>query len=440
MEGNKIRIGIHLPNRNIDNVELSNPESGNPGIGGTQFLHFSLPHYLDNFYNDKFEFIFLADHDKTVKTRFRVITVENLEDAAYKAKSNSCDLIIYRPSYDKENIDFLRAIRILQIKTIAWMHTTPKFLLRLLHRNNYIVRCVCVGRDQYETLRDHPIINKLSLINNAVDSQYIPFRSGITKTKSVVFLGSLDLTKGFHILVRHWNKILQYHPDAQLIVIGSGKLYDRNKRLGDLGLADEKYEKMFRKYILDRSGTVHNSIKFMGILGSEKYEIMSKASVGIVNHPNLRETFCLAAVEFELCGTPVVSSLYGGLMDTVADGISGFLKNKSTDRLNSIINLLNDMDLASRMGKAGRQIAIEKFSYRTICNDWVELLNSAYSNLSVKVLEISPSVRFKTDNFRESLRILKLKFFMFRILMPTIYIFHTIEFLKLKVQKFCFQF
>jgi glycosyltransferase involved in cell wall biosynthesis len=347
----------------------------------------------------------------------------------------SCEIFIFRPCSDKETVAFLKKIKELKLKTIAWSLNTPRFLLNTLYRNDYIVRFVCVGRDQYETLRDHPIINKSSLIYNAVDSTYIPFNLENLKTKSVVFLGSLSFAKGFHIVAKMWKKILEYHPDAQLYVIGSGNLYDRNQKIGPLGLADEKYEKMFSKYILTDSGSIHNSVKFLGVLGADKYEIMNKASVGIGTHPDLRETFCLAAVEFQLCGTPVVSSAYGGLLDTVDDGVTGFLRNTTKSRLKSIIALLSDPDLSSGMGLAGRKFAIEKFNYEKICKDWHQLINDICSDAEVRILKIEGSKRIRLDQFREFLRIIKSKCIIFRVFPPSIYLIHTFEFLKLRIQR-----
>jgi glycosyltransferase involved in cell wall biosynthesis len=434
----KVKIGIHLPNRDIQDVTLSDPETGNPGIGGTQFLLFSLPYYLDKYYKNEFEFIILADYDKPMITNFVKFSVTNLEDAAKKAKELLCELFIFRPTSGKETVDLLKKIKELKLNSIAWSFNTPRFLLNSFYRNEYIVRFICVGRDQYETLRDHLVINKSSLIYNAVDPAIIPFSLENQKTKSVVFLGSLSFAKGFHLVAKMWKKILKYHPDAELHVIGSGKLYDRNQKFGPLGLADEKYEKWFSKYLLTDAGMIHDSVKFHGVMGTDKYKIMGGASVGIGTHPDLRETFCLAAVEFELCGTPVVSSAYGGLLDTVDDGVSGFLRNSSRNRLKSILALLSDPDLSSRMGLAGRKFASEKFNYEKICKEWYELINDVLSSSDIKLLPITQSKRIKLDKFREFLRIIKLKYYIFRILPSSIYFIHSLEFIKLRIQRIRF--
>ncbi|GAH45448.1 unnamed protein product, partial [marine sediment metagenome] len=197
MQKEKIKIGVHIPNGNIPDVQLTNPELGNPGIGGTPFLLFSLPYYLKKYFENEFEFLLLAENEKTILTNFETVAVKSLTDAARIAKRFSCEIIIFRPSFDKQTLSFLKEIKELKIKSIAWMHNTPMLLLNHLHRNDYITRCVCVGREQYEKLRDHAIINKLSMIFNAVDLSHIHYDENIRKTKLVVFLGSLVFAKGF---------------------------------------------------------------------------------------------------------------------------------------------------------------------------------------------------------------------------------------------------
>ena len=436
----QIKIGIHLPNRNIQDILLSDPEKGNPGIGGTQFLLFSLPYYLEKYYYNQFRFLIFAESDKAIKSKYDVLKIDNLEDAAQKAKDNSCDIFVFRPGFDNETQAFLKKISEIKLKAVAWMHNSHRLILKHLARNQYVVRCVCVSRDQYETLRDHPIITKLTLIYNAVDSATIPFNVENQKTKSVVFLGGLTFAKGFHTVAKMWKKVLVYHPDAELVVIGSGTFYDRNLKLGPLGLAEEKYEKMFSRYILNRSGRIIESIKFLGTLGAEKYEIMCKASAGIANHPDLRETFCLSAIEFQLCGTPVVSSPYGGLLDTVENGVGGFLRNYPADRLKCIVKLLSDKDLAFEMGKNGRKFAIEKFNYDRICKDWSQLFYDVHNDNKVCILEIIPSEATLLNRFRELLRILKSKYTFLKVLLPSIYLIHSFEVIKLKIQRIRYQY
>lgn len=433
----QLKIGIHLPNRDTSGVILSHPENGNPGVGGTQFQMFALPYYMRKYYPGRFEFIYFAERCDNIITDFRLESANTLEDAAEKSMKLTCSILIFRPTYDNETLNFLRKIRDLELKAIAWMHNSNKLILNHLSLNRSVVCCVCPGRDQYETLRDHSLIRKLIVISNAIDPEIYPKQC--EKEKTVVFLGSLSFAKGFHLIARSWKKILRFHPDARLIVIGSGNLYDRNTKLGPLNLAESGYEKLFRKYVLDGKGEMLQSVQFLGILGNEKNEVMKKASVGIVTNPLIRETFCLAAVEFQLCGTPVVSSPYGGLNDTVANNIGGFLRGSCKERIECILKLLSDVELAGKMGSDGKRIVSERFNYSTICKDWHDLLlDIEHGSNRIVILEPAETNTKNLDLARERIRILKSRYPLFRMIIPSVYVLHFIEFIKLRLQKFRF--
>jgi glycosyltransferase involved in cell wall biosynthesis len=90
-----------------------------------------------------------------------------------------------------------------------------------------ISRLVCVGREELDLLRDHPVIYKTTCIYNGIQpSIYAPEQHIIGDGTTVVYLGSLVREKGFHILARVWPKVKARVPDACLKVIGSGKVYN----------------------------------------------------------------------------------------------------------------------------------------------------------------------------------------------------------------------
>lgn len=66
---------------------------------------------------------------------------------------------------------------------------------------------------------------------------------------NVCYIGSLHPAKGFQFLAQAWPKVLKEVPDANLFIIGSGKLYGRNAQLGKWGIAKEEFEEEFMPYI-----------------------------------------------------------------------------------------------------------------------------------------------------------------------------------------------
>ena len=143
---------------------------------------------------------------------------------------------------------------------------------------------VCVGHEQLDILINRKIYDKSTFIFNIFESelaQPIPFEK--RGTYDVVYIGSLVEAKGFHVLAEAWSKVLKKVPDARLKVIGSGKLYDRNNSLGRYGIASENYEKRFMPFLTDDKGAIIPSVEFLGTMGTEKYEVIKKAAVGVAN-------------------------------------------------------------------------------------------------------------------------------------------------------------
>ena len=61
-------------------------------------------------------------------------------------------------------------------------------------------------------------------------------------------------------------------------------------------------------------------------------------------------------------GRPVIGTVVGGILDTITDGIHGFLvKPRDPEALAEKIIVLGDSRLRERMGKASREIARERF-------------------------------------------------------------------------------
>ena len=89
---------------------------------------------------------------------FKSVSVDNLIDAAKEAKKDGCEVFIYRPTCDYKDLEFLRELNEIKIKTVAWIHNTPFKQLNAFAKNNYVKRFVNVSKEQYDMLRDHSII------------------------------------------------------------------------------------------------------------------------------------------------------------------------------------------------------------------------------------------------------------------------------------------
>jgi glycosyltransferase involved in cell wall biosynthesis len=82
-------------------------------------------------------------------------------------------------------------------------------------------------------------------------------------------------------------------------------------------------------------------------------------------------------LESMCCGLPVIST-DNNLLSTVIDhGVNGFLSNSPKELRKYCKLLLNDRQLAEKMGKAARQTIIEKFSLKKFVDSWNEVFLEA---------------------------------------------------------------
>jgi hypothetical protein len=93
-------------------------------------------------------------------------------------------------------------------------------------------------------------------------------------------------------------------------------------------------------------------------------------------HPVRYTSLGLALCEAMTVGLPVVGLATTELPAIVTDGVDGFVSN-DVDRLVDVMRtLLDDADLAARVGAAGRDTALRRFSLSRFTHEWEALLES----------------------------------------------------------------
>lgn len=393
------RVAFYLDNSAIRATDCSNALDGNPGIGGTEWLFVAVSSLLANRDND-IETVLYTTVSGTFPVGIDNRVVNDLSDAIELADSSGFDYLVVKHLAD--NIISGRLdVRTKHLQIICWCHVfVCHWELDYYAQNHLISKVVFVGREMYDLYRDHKIYQKATYIYNCVPSgnaremvQKAPYHS---RRNVVVYVGSLVPFKGFHLLAQAWPQIIEEVPDAEMYVIGSGKLYDKNSQLGEWGIAEESYENSFMPF-LTQSGKIIPSVHFMGVMGEDKKEILLKSKVGVPNPSGITETFCLSAVEMQMCGCRIATINYPGYLDTVRNGK---LYGRRGDLAEVVVELLkssdNDYDKSMDYFE-------EKFSYDSVIARWEELLHTGEIHYSDKLTNIC--YRYKW--LKELLRIVK---------------------------------
>ncbi|WP_066425182.1 glycosyltransferase family 4 protein [Anabaena sp. 4-3] len=404
----KIKVGFYVYNKHYPNVDLRFPEQGNPGIGGSEFTELATAYYLNKLYSEKIEVLVIANIIDLLPPSLNVYHADNIVDAAEKSERQGCDIFVFRTVLWTEEL--YQKLGQLNIKAIA--RSTNYFNI---HALNQITDCskikghVCTGQEQLDILRDHKLFNKSIRIFDPFNIEhFVPKHEILKQGNTVVFIGSLVFSKGFHVLARVWSDIIKEKPEAKLIVIGSGKLYDRNQKLGKWGIAEESYEANYiRPFLSDENGKLIESVHFAGLLGMEKIEILQNADVGVVNPTGATEVCPASALEIQACGTPVVSVAKLGLLDTVVHQKTGLLGKSDKDLTKNILYLLNNPQVAKQFGENGINFVRENFDYQFIVKQWLELLIDIYNDKPPQPQPMKQNYFYNAKFLVEGLRIIK---------------------------------
>ena len=94
-------------------------------------------------------------------------------------------------------------------------------------------------------------------------------------------------------------------------------------------------------------------------------------------------SFGVAAVEAEACGTPVVVSDVGGLMESTNPGLTSLVakKNSVEDLADKIEKLVIDGELRLKMGKEARKFVEDNYSLEDNFNDVNKLYEKIINNI-----------------------------------------------------------
>ena len=275
-----------------------------------------------------------------------------------------------------------------------------------------VKKIVYVGREMYDLYRDHPSFKKATYIYNCVNLEGCKeavAKHPFSKRQHVVtYIGSLVPFKGFHKLAEVWPWVLKEVSDAQLYVIGSGKVYHSSAVLGEYGVAESIYESFFMKYLLTEDGHVMPSVHFMGRMGTEKNHILLKTKVGVPNPTGITETFCLSAVEMQSYGATVVTMKAPGYLDTIKNGV---LCSNTKELAETIVRLLRTDESSSY--ETAMAYFEKEFSVESALAEWERLLQDKNQD-SRKLQLVNPGYRLKW--LKEGIRLISAVLPMNRIL------------------------
>jgi len=196
------------------------------------------------------------------------------------------------------------------------------------------------------------------VIYNGIDLQrFVPIHTddakrflGLCGFLTVGSVGKLIPRKGYKYLLNAIPKIKKFFPNIKIVLTGDG---EEEKNL---------------KFLSQKLG-LQEDVIFLGTR-RDIPKIMSSFDVFVL--PSLSEGIPFAILEALALKKPVVATDVGGVPEAVIEGRTGFLvpPEDSDSLAQAIISLLQDPELAKRLGEEGRQLVEERFNIKNIVKEY----------------------------------------------------------------------
>ena len=217
-------------------------------------------------------------------------------------------------------------------------------------------------------LRDYQ--DKIEVIPNGVDVDKFQPKKTLNNENdyNIFFLSLLDefhLYKGLDYLLKSLQTVKKEIPNLKLIVGGKGVLVDYYKKIAvSMGLGD--------------------NVEFTGFISDEDIvEYYNQANVFVLpSISSLQEGFGIVALEALSCQTPVITTDIVGVAEDLIEVNSGLVvpAKDSVKLAEAIITILKDKKLQIEMGKRGRELVMEKYTWKRVASSMEKLYKIIFSN------------------------------------------------------------
>ena len=162
--------------------------------------------------------------------------------------------------------------------------------------------------------------------------------------------------KGLHILVEAYHKLLNTHPDLELVVIGKLRKGQARRAILDLGLKDR--------------------VVFKSDLTREELANEFRSATVAVT-PSLYEGFGLPAAEAMSCGTPVIVTDGGALPEVAGDAGIIVPKGDPNALADAIDGLVSNRERRSEVAEACLKRANAHFNWDSIAPKYIDFFRNA---------------------------------------------------------------
>ncbi len=234
--------------------------------------------------------------------------------------------------------------------------------------------CISVSDAVIQSLQPHFPALEFTTIPNGIDTGFFtpdadPLEA-LQGKRTIVFVGRFDPRNGVKHMIAAFTALRRSRGDVRLVIVGDGPLRPLIERLVPADLRDD--------------------VVFAGRVNKLRPRYL--ASAEILCTPCSLASFGMVLLEGMSAGLPVVASRLPGFELVMRDGVDGLMVDRADDDAGfaeALDRLLDDPALGRRMGAAGRQRAVSRFSWPIV----VDELEALYEGLLAREGRSLPLLR-----------------------------------------------
>jgi|GEM_PF-706584 len=197
-------------------------------------------------------------------------------------------------------------------------------------------------------------VELLPLNNLEEAAQQVRTRHGLFGKGVILTVNHLHPRKRVDLQIKAMPLLLKEIPDAALLVVGSGP------------------ESANLRQLADQLGLTPQQVAFAGFVPDAEL-VAYYAAADLYFHSGRAESFGLSVLEASAAGLPIVAADEGGPRDIIIEGETGFLVQATPENFAAKASrLLNNPDMAKKMGQAGTESVSEKFTWAKGATNFVE--------------------------------------------------------------------
>ena len=219
------------------------------------------------------------------------------------------------------------------------------------------------------------ITERSSVIYNGLVSPDLSIAKLPFDEPRILCLGRLVEEKGFDLAIRAFAKVKEVFPKSRLVIAGDGPARGALEQLAaQIGLA--------------------KAVDFLGWVDPKNVpELINRVTVVAVPS-RWRETFGLIALQAAQLARPVVAARVGGVPETVLHEQTGLLfeKENEGELTTRLLDLLNNPELAMRLGMSSRNRANNIFNMKKCVDAYAELYEKLIDEHHKRSKPVDPSI------------------------------------------------